>query len=321
MISFKSAGFLLFVSYLAAVAQAECSTTWKCQPISIVDAPVLDGNLADWTYPGDDVVFSTTLSSPISGMSYLDGAVATFKCVYDASKVYFALEIPGEYRFNATDDHKCASISTMMKIGVNASFVNMGGCPDAMGGCSDGAVPDTCETYRVDIGAHWELSGTQPGVAYSVSEITRPAIVIDQAEEAPKGDDVIANKDDEYAVSPFCRFDDNDANAGNEWAGAWAHSNPVEGEYGVYRFEIARFLKTPSTLTDAQMSTGGSYSFGVAFWDPFENMNYGWGDAGHFVTGCGVDWINLQLVMPSVDDPVPVAQAPVVVLEQANGED
>jgi hypothetical protein len=317
MILLKSAAFLLFASPLAAVAQAECSTTWKCQPISI-DAPVLDGNLADWTY-ADDAVFSTTLTSPLSGMGYLDGAVSTFKCVYDANKIYFALEIPGEYRFNATDDHKCASISTMTKIGVDATFVNMGGCPDAMGGCSDGVVPATCETHRVDIGAHWELKGTQPGIAYSVSEITRPAIVLDQSEATPKGDDVIANKDDEYAVSPFCRFDDNDANAGNEWAGAWAHSMPIEGEYGYYRFEIARFLKTPSTWTDAQMSAGGTYSFGVAFWDPFEDMDNGWSDAGHFVTGCGTKWIDLELAMTSVQDPV--AQAPVVVLEQADGED
>jgi hypothetical protein len=44
---------------------------------------------------------------------------ASYKCVHDSEKLYFALEIPGEYRFNATNDEQCAAIGTMMKMGSN----------------------------------------------------------------------------------------------------------------------------------------------------------------------------------------------------------
>jgi hypothetical protein len=67
------------------------------------------------------------------------------------------MEIPGQYRFDAADDQKCAAIGTMMKIGSKAGFINMGGCPLAMeDGCLNG-VPTECDDYRVDLGAHWEV--------------------------------------------------------------------------------------------------------------------------------------------------------------------
>lgn len=109
---------------------------------------------------------------------------------------------------------------------------------------------------------------------------------------------LIANKDDEYAVSSFCRFDDGDGgsdpNAGNEWEGAWLHSEPTEGTMGDYIFEMSRSLKTASTLTDAQLEPGDTIEFGVAYWDPNET-EMGWTASGHFLTGCGTDWIDLVL--------------------------
>jgi hypothetical protein len=46
----------------------------------------------------------------------------------------------------------------MMKIGPKATFLNMGGCIEAMeNGCIAG-VPPECDDYRVDLGAHWEVS-------------------------------------------------------------------------------------------------------------------------------------------------------------------
>ena len=84
------------------------------------------------------------------------------------------------------------------------------------------------------------------------------------------------------AVSPFCRFDDDDANAGNEWAGAWTHTNPTDGATGTYKFELSRTLTTQSTVTDAQMVPGETYEFGVAFWDPFQTEE-GWTDMGKTV--------------------------------------
>ena len=96
------------------------------------------------------------------------------------------------------------------------------------------------------------------------------------------GNDAIANKDDEYAVTPLCRYDDDGPGAGNEWRGAWRHTEPrerpiddedgdtvgvvVDGTTGTYVFELSRSLKTSSSDTDAQFDRGGTVDFGFAFW-------------------------------------------------------
>ena len=84
------------------------------------------------------------------GLEYFDEK-ATIKCSYDATNIYFAFEIPGDYRFNATNNKQCAAIATMMKVGPDASFVKMGGCPDPLvaGGASVPA--SSCDGHLVDI--------------------------------------------------------------------------------------------------------------------------------------------------------------------------
>jgi hypothetical protein len=213
------------------------------------------------------------------------------------------LEIPGKYRFDPDENKRCAAIGTMMPIGSKAGFLNMGGCPESMeaGGCPDGIIPETCMDYTVDLGAHWILKTTAMNTEYTMNATTGT------------GNDLVANKDDEWAVSSYCRPDDNDSMAaGNEWAGAWSHSNPVEGEMGMYTFEISRTLKTPSTLSDAQLEGGNTYDFGIAYWDPFETEN-GWTAAGHFLTGCSTDWIKLRLEDSTniyIDPPATTAAEP-----------
>jgi hypothetical protein len=262
---------LLFaIAFLAAAANAQdCGTTWRC--IYTSSAPTLDGDLTEWASVSG---LTTALIQPYTGQQYAIGD-ATYKCLYDDSSIYFAIEIPGEFSFNETDSAKCASIATMLKIGVDATYVNMGGCPDATSGCASG-VPSTCDSYRVDIGAHWELPGTKQSVAYPIGSF----------QTAP----------DEYAVSPKCRLADDGANAANDWAGAWSHSN--QDVDGFYTFELSRALTTASSTTDAQLFTGGTFSFGVAYWDPLQT-DAGWTDPGHFVTGCAADWIELELANPT----------------------
>jgi len=215
--------------------------------------------------------------------------------VYCLSAASSAFEIPGDYRFDALSDEKCAAIGTMMKIGQKAAFINMGGCPEAMEfGCLEG-IPPACEDYLVDLGAHWELSTTQPNILYPMNATSGT------------GNNLIANNDDEYGATPFCRPDDEGVSSGNEWAGAWSHSNPEEGASGVYRFELSRSLTTASNTTDAQIAPGKTYDFGIAYWDPYET-EFGWTDPGHFLTGCSADWINLTLAanteIPAVEDNV-----------------
>jgi len=286
--AFTTSSIALFAALAASTISSgfsqDCGATWTCRPTTT--APTLDADHSEWA----DVKGIATDMLMITGEEYAGGQ-ASYKCMYDDEKIYFALEIPGEYRFNATDNKQCAAIATMMKIGPDASYINMGACPDAFAGCADG-VPASCDSYRVDIGAHWELSGTEQGVEYGVS------IADVEGVTTRSGNDLIANKDDEYAVSPYCRFDDDDAAAGNEWAGAWLHTNPVDGEFGTYKYELSRLLTTESTTTDGQFVAGQTFEFGVALWDPFQT-EAGWTEIGHYVTGCGTKWINLEL---AVDD-------------------
>jgi hypothetical protein len=72
-----------------------------------------------------------------------------------------------------------------------------------------------------------------------------------------------ANLDDEYAVSPYCRVNDDGEGAGDEWGGAWTHTNSSSiGNEGHYHFELSRLLQTKSSQTDQQILTPGeTYSF------------------------------------------------------------
>ena len=259
-----------FVSHFLALctvaclvaAQSECSSPMICK--STTSPPTLDGDLSDWAnVTGIDIQLTN-----ITGSVYEPGNL-TAKCLYDSTNFYLAMEVPGAYLYDATTDELCAAIGMMMKIGQEATFVNMGGCPDAANGCING-VPDTCNSYLVDIGAHWQLPSTQQGVVYTIS--------------------------DESAVHAYCRTDDENIGGGNEWSGAWVHSNNSttveDGAY--YVFELSRPLKTGSATTDSQLAAGDTYEFGLAFWDPNQTVD-GWSDNGHYVTGCAEQWMNLVL--------------------------
>jgi cytochrome b involved in lipid metabolism len=88
--------------------------------------------------------------------------------------------------------------------------IMQGGCPLA-DDCSTSL--EGCDSYKVDL-LHWELMASDMGDAYGPNDST--------------GRDEVANKDDEYSVSLSCRYDDDGADAGNEWEGSWSHSMPIE---------------------------------------------------------------------------------------------
>jgi len=165
-----------------------------------------------------------------------------------------------------------------IQIGADATYYDMGDCPDANSGCSDGIVPSSCDMSHVDIGAYWKLNATAPNVEYSwggAATGTPPA--------------------NWYAVSPTCLVEDDNGgdNADSEWCGTWAHSDPEPGATGEYTFELARALLTTSMTTDVQYAAGNVYQIGVAFWDPYET-DMGFMDAGHYVMGCQEGWILLN---------------------------
>jgi len=74
--------------------------------------------------------------------------------------------------------------------------------------------------------------------------------------------------------------------------GTWDHSDPKAMAMGNYTFELNRSLTTTSVAQDVQLAVDRTYSFGIAFWDPMQSTA-GWTDEGHYITGCGLDWINL----------------------------
>jgi hypothetical protein len=208
----------------------------------------------------------------LTGELYAPGK-AELKCAHSEDRLFLTLSVPGKYRFDAGSNELCAAIATMTRIGEDASFSQAAAGCDATGG-----VPAQCDAYRVDIGAHWELATTEQGVTYPINTVDETGPV--PSTVSPPGDDLlVANKDGEYAVSPYCRLDDDGDGTGNEWAGGWSHSaGTEEGADGTYTFELSRLLVTASTATDAQMTIGETYDFGVGFWDPNQKED-GWSDS------------------------------------------
>lgn len=155
MKSFAAASSRSLVGFFAlvvvvAVAQEYCDapTTFTCQPTD--DSVItIDANLDEWT----DVKGIQTPLTPALGGTVYAGGDATYKCRFSDTYLYLTMEIPGSYRFDTSDSAKCASISTMFKVGAEATFVNMGGCPEVLAdtGVCEGltAIPTSCESYRV----------------------------------------------------------------------------------------------------------------------------------------------------------------------------
>ena len=182
---------ILWSSHPIGYAKYECdssvqralssSSTIVCPPLGNASTPNLDGDLSDWTsFPANRL----SLTSAFSLLPYSSGDVS-IKCMFDSTHIYMAFEIPGPYRFSTTNDHLCASISTMWKVGPESKFINMGGCPHVVSGEKCDSVPETCHPYRVDLGGHWELKTTKMGIKYGADL------------QSSSGNDLIANKDDE----------------------------------------------------------------------------------------------------------------------------
>ena len=107
--------------FLLAAQQAEgqmlCPSSWTCARTTTT-APTLDGDLMEWT---EVEGIETSLQMPLTAAEYMAGT-ASLKCVYDDTNIYFALEFPGLFRFNATDNHQCAAIGKLLSCLIDRSI-------------------------------------------------------------------------------------------------------------------------------------------------------------------------------------------------------
>ncbi|KAL7467564.1 hypothetical protein ACHAXS_007810 [Conticribra weissflogii] len=246
----------------------------------------LDGHFREFNTT--DAVM-TPLHSAMGGSSapWPQGNVLLF-CSFDDEKLYLGIEFPTEtFMFNATGNHHLTpKIGTIFQMGIQATLKSMGGCPNATTeeACASGGF-DACSDYLVDLGGQWEIQSTEQMVEYQLGP------------DNGGGDEVAAHS--------MCRKEDVEEGGANEWSGAWsfgglsyhyndlttADTSTIEGSY---KFELARSLTTTSPATDVQLVPGGDTGFGIAFWDPLQS-DEGWTHSGHFVSGCGEEWIDLIL--------------------------
>lgn len=109
------------LAFLAGEATA-CSVVESIPCAKVTQAPVLDGNANDWNAE----VVQAPLTGALTSSSYPHGSGnVEIQCVHDAEKVYFLFKIPGPYSFASDNDHKCAAMSTMFKMGELATLFNM----------------------------------------------------------------------------------------------------------------------------------------------------------------------------------------------------
>ena len=80
--------------------------------------PTLDGGTFDWL---DIEPFETPMYFAMSRAEYPYGNLV-MKCVHDAERIYFLFEVPGPYRFDPENNHRCPSVSTMFKMGEDAQY-------------------------------------------------------------------------------------------------------------------------------------------------------------------------------------------------------
>lgn len=95
------------------------STGTECIDCFPVDsAPTIDGGTFDWVSVQS---FEYPLTHALDRSEYAYGNLK-MKCVHDSKRVYFLFEVPGPFRFDPENNHRCPSVSTMFKMGPDAMY-------------------------------------------------------------------------------------------------------------------------------------------------------------------------------------------------------
>ncbi|KAK6941107.1 Cytochrome c-552/DMSO reductase-like, hem-binding domain [Dillenia turbinata] len=258
----------------------------------------VDGHADDWS-DVDGFEFSLLPAlDPDFDHEYKAGKM-TVKALHDGADVFFMLQVDGDYAYTKGESKKCPSVALMFQIGENASYHNMGGCPEGTDSCTN----KTCRGHEVDI-MHFSIGTAIPGRLYGGNPVDS---------KNGNGADSFGHLVDLYAWNPHCRYLDgpgpagNDSSAQNNWKGAWWHSSLIvhsgfveedspyasDGKKGTYYFEFSRPLRTMDLLQqDAQFTIGLTSKMAVAFWYPVDKKP--WYGSQHYSVGC--DWVPFDIV-------------------------
>ncbi len=213
----------------------------------------IDGEIDDWA---GVVAFDMQLSAIVDREGEVGDYDARLRIAADADNIYVLVEVDDDYDFNLNDHRLSAALAVMFPI-------------DTSAGTAMGAKEDDQE---VSLGLtdvwHWELDC----VAGSLSGLV----------SSDGGNDPACNLDDEWALTPEDRSDDD---AETSLIGVWSHTNPVAGGEGTWIFEMARPLTT-NDAEDAQFTPGAVVNIAIAYWDADETSE-GWEDDGHAVNVSG----------------------------------
>ncbi|XP_072976433.1 uncharacterized protein [Typha angustifolia] len=280
-------------------SQASCESNPNVQVLAEYrpGTVTVDGHADDW----DEVEGSEFAMLPALDFDQdqaYDGGKMTVKAVHDGGRVYFLLQVDGQYAYTKGENSKCPSVALMFQVGENASYNNMGGCVDLPGTCTR----KSCRGHEVDI-MHFSIGNAIPGRLYGGNYVDNTV---------GNGGDRFGHLVDLYSWNPHCRFldgigpADNSSNAQNDWQGAWWHSSLTfhsgfveddspyadQGLKGTYYFEFSRPLRTMDRFQqDVQFTIGQPSKVAIALWYPTAGKP--WGKSQHYSASC--NWLPLDI--------------------------
>lgn len=270
----------------------------KLQASYVPGSITVDGLSGDWSsVKGNSFALNPALTDDPK-TAYPDGSMQ-IKVAHDGHDIFFLLQVPGAYKFNVNEENM-AAIALMFPVGDDATYHNMGGCPEAPTACN----VTNCFGHEVDL-VHFEINKAIPGRLYGEN-------IADSVNGT--GRDSFGKLDDGYAWNPHCRSLDGMTPTGivtgggqNNWRGSWTHDTTdtkyglvaADSPYGTlngagtYTFEFARPLRTNDVLQqDAQFTIGSTHGMAAAFWFPVADN--AWQPYQHYSASC--DWLQLEIV-------------------------
>ncbi|XP_039128087.1 uncharacterized protein LOC120264345 [Dioscorea cayenensis subsp. rotundata] len=262
----------------------------------------VDGQPDEWAEVEGSELSLLPALDPDADKAYPSGKI-TVKALHDGSNVFFLMQVDGNYAYSKGENTKCPSVALMFQVGENASYHNMGGCPDMPGKCTS----KSCRGHEVDI-MHFSIGSAIPGRLYGGNPLdNRDGI----------GSDRFGHLVDVYSWNPHCRFLDgkgpsaNTSNAQNDWQGAWWHSSitsrsglieedspySMNGQKGTYYFEFSRPLRTMDHFQqDVQFVIGQPSKVAIALWYPTGGKP--WSGSQHYSASC--QWLPLEIMSSSL---------------------